>query len=32
MYNKAEEINKETLLKDEQFLEDASSFLIRRGG
>ena len=32
MYNKAEEINKETLLKDEQFLDDASSFLIRRGG
>jgi hypothetical protein len=32
MYNQQEEINKEKLLKDEQFLDDATAFLIDRGG
>ena len=32
MYNQQEEINKEKLLKDEQFLNDATAFLIDRGG
>jgi hypothetical protein len=32
MYNQQEEIDKEKLLKDEQFLDDATAFLIDRGG
>lgn len=32
MYNQQEEINKEKLIKDEQFLDDATAFLIDRGG
>lgn len=32
MYNQQEEINKEKLLKDDQFLDDATAFLIDRGG
>ena len=32
MYNEQEEINKEKLLKDETFLEDAAYFLAERGG
>ena len=28
MYNQQEEINKEKLIKDEQFLDDATAFLI----
>ena len=32
MYNEQSEINRDTLLKDEQFLDDATAFLIDRGG
>ena len=32
MYNQQEEIDKEKLIKDEQFLDDATAFLIDRGG
>ena len=32
MYNQQEEIDREKLLKDEQFLDDATAFLIDRGG
>ena len=32
MYNEQEEINKEKLIEDEQFLDDAAYFLAERGG